>query len=272
MTRRRFHFISGLPRSGSTLLSAILRQNPGLWAGMSGPVSSLVMALQRQMSAENEGSVFVDDAKRRAVLLGLFESYYSDLAPGCTAIDTGRAWCAKMPLLAELFPQAKVIACVRHMPWIVDSFERLTRRNALEPSGLFQFDPGGTVYSRFNALTGSGGAVGGALDSLRQAFWGEQAGSLMLLTYGTLTHEPQRALEAVYDFLGLEPFSHDFENVEYEADAFDRKLGAPGLHRVARRVRPNERLTVLPPDLFARLEGDSFWTDPAKNTRGVRIV
>jgi sulfotransferase len=36
------HFISGLPRSGSTLLSAILRQNPALHAGMTGPMGSLV--------------------------------------------------------------------------------------------------------------------------------------------------------------------------------------------------------------------------------------
>ena len=40
------HFISGLPRSGSTLLAAILRQNPRFHAGMSSPVASLFMALQ----------------------------------------------------------------------------------------------------------------------------------------------------------------------------------------------------------------------------------
>jgi sulfotransferase len=39
------HFISGLPRSGSTLLAAILRQNR-FHAGMSSPVASLFMALQ----------------------------------------------------------------------------------------------------------------------------------------------------------------------------------------------------------------------------------
>lgn len=266
------HFISGLPRSGSTLLAAILRQNPALWAGMSGPVASLVMALQRQMSAENEGHVFIGDAQRRAVLRGVFDNFYADVHPMRTVLDTNRAWCGKTPLLAELFPQARVIACVRHMPWIVDSFERLTRRNALEPSGIFRFDPGGTVYSRFNALTGSDGPVGGAFDALRDAFWGEQAPNLMLLTYQTLTHDPAAALAAVYDFLGLEPFAHDFENVVYEADEFDRKLGAPGLHRVDRAVRPNERTTVLPPDLFARLEADSFWLDPSRNTRGVRVV
>jgi sulfotransferase len=44
------HFISGLPRSGSTLLSAILRQNPRFHAGMTGPVGSLVDANLRVMS------------------------------------------------------------------------------------------------------------------------------------------------------------------------------------------------------------------------------
>jgi len=36
----RLHFISGLPRSGSTLLSAILRQNPRFYAGMTSPVAT----------------------------------------------------------------------------------------------------------------------------------------------------------------------------------------------------------------------------------------
>jgi hypothetical protein len=34
------HFISGLPRSGSTLLAALLRQNPRFEAGMSGPLAA----------------------------------------------------------------------------------------------------------------------------------------------------------------------------------------------------------------------------------------
>jgi sulfotransferase len=154
----------------------------------------------------------------------------------------------------------------------MDSFERLTRKNALQPSGIFRFDAGGTVYSRFSGLTGSDGAIGAAFDSLREAFYSEQSANLMLLTYNTLTQEPARALAAVYDFIGEPAFAHDFNNVDYEAEAFDLKLGAPGLHRVGRVVRAQERSTILPPDLFARLEPDSFWKDPARNPRGVRIV
>ena len=51
------HFISGLPRSGSTLLAALLRQNPRFEAGMSGPLAGLFGALLGEMSARNEFSV-----------------------------------------------------------------------------------------------------------------------------------------------------------------------------------------------------------------------
>jgi sulfotransferase len=59
------HFISGLPRSGSTLLAGLLRQNPRFEAGMSGPLAGLFGALLGEMSARNEYSVFIDDAKRQ---------------------------------------------------------------------------------------------------------------------------------------------------------------------------------------------------------------
>ena len=46
----KIHFISGLPRSGSTLLAALLRQNPRFQVGMSGPLAGLFGALLGQMS------------------------------------------------------------------------------------------------------------------------------------------------------------------------------------------------------------------------------
>ncbi|MGC2777569.1 MAG: sulfotransferase, partial [Bradyrhizobium sp.] len=114
------HFISGLPRAGSTLLSAILRQNPRFRAGMTGPVGSLVDAMLRSMSMSNETSIFITDAQRKALLEGIFSSYYADVPKGDVVFDTNRNWCTRLPLLTELFPRAKVICCVRDVPWILD--------------------------------------------------------------------------------------------------------------------------------------------------------
>ena len=266
------HVISGLPRSGSTLLAAILAQNPALHAGMSSPLLSLVQAMLRAMSQENEGAPFITDAKREAVLRGVVEGYFADLPAGVTAIDTNRGWCAKLPLLARLYPDARIIACVRDLSWIMDSLERIQRANPLEPSRIHNYDAGGTVYGRVGALAASDGMVGFALDALREAFFSpEAAGRLMLLDYDTLTAAPGRAMDAVYDFLGLTGFRHDFENVRYDADEFDRRLGVPGLHRVGRRVVAQARATILPPALFARFAGDAFWRD-GPNPHAVAVV
>src|SRR5436853_1122507 len=107
------HFISGLPRSGSTLLSAVLRQNPRIHANMSSPVAAMFLALQGSMSRRNEGTVFTEEAQKREVLRTLFSAYYHAIHPTQVVVDTNRMWCSKLPTLAQLFPSAKVICCVR---------------------------------------------------------------------------------------------------------------------------------------------------------------
>lgn len=266
------HFISGLPRSGSTLLAAILRQNPRFHAGMSSPVGSLFMALQGAMSKRNEAAVFIDETQKRELLKGLFDNYYHALHPEKLVFDTNRAWCSKLPTLARLFPEAKVICCVRHVPWIMDSLERIIRQNAFELSGIFGYEPTNTVYTRVNRLAVNDGLVGFAMDALREAFWGEHADRLILVGYEALAKRPEQTLRQIYDFLGEPWFPHDFDNVEYAVDEFDLALGTPNLHTVRRKVEWIDRSSVLPPELFDRFVNDAFWTVPALNTHNVPVI
>ena len=267
----RLHFISGLPRSGSTLLGALLAQNPRFHTSMSSPVAGLFGTMLEELSARNEFAMFYDDAARKRVLRGIVENYYAGSAKS-VIFDTNRAWCAWMPAIAELFPDARVIACVRDMPWIIDSIERVVSANAFSPSSIFGFKAGGTVYSRANGVAGSDGMVGYPYDALKQAFYGEQADRLLLVQYETLTTDPARALNAIYDFIGETAFRHDFDHVQFDDRGFDARAGTPGLHRVRERVAASPRATVLPPDLFKRFENDAFWRHPQLNTRKVHIV
>lgn len=267
----RFHFISGLPRSGSTLLAALLKQNPRFHAGMSSPVAGMFAAMMGEMSERNEFSVFIDDAARQRVARGLFDNFYAD-SDAEVVFDTSRSWCARLPAIAGLFPESRVIACVRDMPWIIDSIERVIRSNAFSPSSIFNFSTGGTVYSRANGLASSDGMIGYAYDALREAYYGPHADRLLLLRYETLTADPRQALAAIYDFIGEPAFAHDFEHVQFDAETFDRRAGTPGLHTVRPRVAAENRQSVLPPDLAARFERDAFWNQPGLNPRGVRIV
>lgn len=268
----KFHFISGLPRSGSTLLSAILKQNPKFHANMSGPVAGLVGGLLSSLSARNEFSVFIDDDKRRSVIKSVFDSYYAD-STAEVVFDTSRSWCARMSLLNELHPQSKVIACVRQMPWVIDSIERLVQKNVFQPSSIFGYMAGGTVYNRSEAVAKGDGMVGYAFNALKEAYFGEfAAGRLMLLQYETLVADPEKAINALYDFIGEAPFEHDFENIEFDATEFDLKAGTPGLHEIKPRIVNQQRKTVLPPDVFNRYLKDAFWAEAANQREGVLIV
>ena len=270
---RPIHFISGLPRSGSTLLSALLKQNPRFHAGMSGPVAGMFSSLLGEMSGRNEFSVFINDEQRKRVLSGVFSSFYGPEFEAEVIFDTNRMWCTKMRALRQLLPDSRVIACVRHLPWVIDSVERLIRKNTFQPSSIFNYQTGGTVYSRADALASGDGMVGYAFSALKEAYFDEGAGGqLMLLQYETLTREPAKALASIYSFIGEKPFKHDFDNVSYDASEFDTRAGTPGLHKVRAKVEPSERQTILPPEIVRRFENDAFWRDAALNVRGVRVV
>ena len=239
---------------------------------MSSPVGSLFMALQGAMSRRNEAAVFIDEVQKREILRGVFDNYYHAIHKEKLVFDTNRAWCSKLPTLVKLFPDAKVICCVRHVPWIMDSIERLIRENAFELSGIFNFESLNTVYTRVNRLATSDGLVGFAMDALREAFWGAHGDRLILVGYEAIAKQPEKTMRQLYEFLGEPWFSHDFDNVEYEANDFDLALGTPNLHRVRRKVDWIERNTILPPELFNRFVNDAFWTIPELNTNNIPVL
>ena len=270
---RAFHFISGLPRAGSTLLAAILKQNPRFHAGMTSPVADIMGVVVAEMSSKNDFSYAISDEARVSVLHGLVENFYAAQSDAEVVFDTSRLWCSRIQMLDALFPKSKIIACVRPLPWVLDSMERLVRKQPVNVSKVFRFDTNTTIYSRVQALTDPRGMVGFSFQAIKDAFYGQYAaGHLMLLTYETLTKNPEAALRAVYDFIGEPWFEHDFNSVEYGASEFDMRVGMPGLHTVRSRVEAPERKPILPLEIFNRFLPESFWLDPKNNISGVPIV
>ncbi len=269
---RKFHFISGLPRSGSTMLSAILRQNPRFHAGMSSPVASFFEGILGQVSAGSEWVAQVDTAKRRAILKGLFDIYYAD-SKSEVVFDTNRLWSAKLPAILDLFPDAKIVATVRNVDWVMDSIERLYRANPYENTLLFANGAErSTVYTRVEALAQRNRLVGLGWSALKEAFYGEHGKALLVVDYDILTQRPGEVMPLIYKFLDEEWFEHDFDQLEFDAPEFDVGLGVKGLHKVRKKVNFVPRQSILPPDLFAQYSGLSFWKDMASSRAYVIAV
>ena len=187
-------------------------------------------------------------------------------------IDTNRLWSAQLPLISELFPSAKLIACVRNPAWVMDSLELLHRSNPLHVSKIFGAPADrATIYNRAEAMLRGDRLIGYALNALREAYYGPDAAKLLLLEYDILCQQPKQAIDLIYHFLDEPAFEHDFDNVEYEAETFDRQLDTPGLHRVKQKVEFKPRETCLPPDIFQRFAQMAFWREDTR-TKAFRIV
>lgn len=258
---QKLHFISGLPRAGSTLLAGLLRQNPRFHAAITSPVAPLINGALEQMGANSEFYAFFDTEKRKAICNALFQAYYKNKSDKTVIFDTNRIWTARLHQLTELFGDFKMICCVRNPAWIMDSFERIYRKNPFDYSRMFNTSNRLTVYSRCEAMMNTGGVVGSAWTALKEAYYGEFSNRLLLVDYDLLTQHPRQALDLIYTFIGEVPFEHDVSNVDYEEGEFDQLLGVKGLHTVKRKVEFCPRRTILPPDLFNSFFEMDFWQD-----------
>lgn len=239
---------------------------------MTSPVASLIGAVLPKMSGASEFVTFFDDERRQAILRAVFDGYYAE-ADGKTVFDTNRTWAAKAPLLAQLYPRSRIICCVREVSWIIDSIEQMLRKNPLQLSRVFNFQAGGTVYSRVESLMNSDtGLVGLAWSSFREAWFGEHAKRLIVINYDTFVRDPKAMMMRLYAELDEPVFAHDYDNVVYDEPDYDAHLGMPGMHKVRGKVEHRSRQPCIPPDLLAKYADANFWLKPEANRKGALVL
>lgn len=259
---KEFFFISGLPRSGSTLLSAILRQNPEFYADISSPVQGLVSSTINVITG-SESNHLIDEDRRTSILRAMFNAYY-DAVEQPTVFDTSRGWTAKTSLLKTLYPQTKIICCVRDLPWILDSFERISAKNNLWNASLTDDEASQTVTTRCDALMD----VKKEGQVVKPYYFLEEGlllnpDMIMLVEYESLCKKPESVMRELYDFIDKPYYDHDFKNVEYDNEVYDKALNMKSLHTVRKEVTWQERPSILPKSVWEKYAGKEFWRKPA---------
>jgi sulfotransferase len=259
---RKFHFIAGLPRSGSTLLSSILNQNPRFSASISDALISYARSIIVNTDAGSGIRSLVPVEKQRKMIHALFDSYYSDGNDVC--FNTNRAWGAHTNLIRDLYPQSRIILCIRDVPWILDSFEKLHQNTPYDLKAIYGSQDLPTVYHRTNSLidlhAGGSGLVGNSILNTKQALFSAEQPMICVIEYNTLCTQTERVLRALYDFLDQPYFEHDFNNVTASYDEYDRALNMRDLHKVRAKVGLIKRTPILPQDLWERWQSETFWT------------
>jgi sulfotransferase len=255
---KKIHFISGLPRSGSTLLTSILNQNPEFYSNISNPLARFVRSIVIETFQCPGYHLQCLEEKRLELIKNLIETYHSHI-PQPVCFNTNRGWTSIAQLIEPIFPDAKIICTVRDIRWILDSFEVLFKKNPFNVSKMYSDQEAETVYTRANALMSPGHTVRFAYDSLKEIMFGPQKHMAMLIDYEQLTKHPLQTMQSLYNFIDEPYFEHDFNNVDCNYDEYDQDANIKGLHTIRKEVKFIERESVLPVDIqreFSKLE---FW-------------
>jgi sulfotransferase len=253
---KKYHFITGLPRSGSTLLSSILKQNPRFHSSITDPLATLLKGVIETCQDGPGMKHEVPIPRRKNIATSIFEGYYKDVDKE-VIFNTNRAWTYVTHLLKEIYPESKIIICVRDIKWIIDSFELAHRRNPLS-TNTFSGGLGGSVYSRADALMKDDGIIGFPYIGIKQAITGSEKKNLMIVEYDQLCKNPNGIMKALYNFIHEDFFEHDYNNVEASWDEYDSEIGVD-LHKVRKKVEHKTRETILPPDLIAKYSNMEVW-------------
>lgn len=261
---KKYHFISGLPRSGTTLFSSIMNQNPKFQASISGPLARFSRAIIQESSSQGGYRYQCPESKRKQIIHNMFDTYYDTDKE--VFFDTNRGWTLLTPLISDLYPDAKILLFVRDISWILDSFETLFQKNPYTITNMFTTDEATNVYSRAETLMRSDRTLGFAYSALKQALMSNEYSKIKVIEYDTLAKYPEETIRSVYKFIGEEYYEgHDYSNVETPdvAEDFDGDVQLNGLHTLRQEVKFISRKSILPPDLFQNFVGAEVWRDPS---------
>ena len=253
---KQYYFISGLPRSGSTLLSAILRQNPEFYADIASQVEALTGS-SIDIVTGGESNLTVTEDQRKNLMYGIFDGYYQHIDKP-VIFDSSRSWTKKTNFLKALFPYTKILCPVRDIVSILNSFEVILNKNCFYTKQINEKVFSQNIFMRIQEIFER--EIINYYSFLQEGY-ALNPEMIHFIEYENLCKEPEKTMRGVYEFLEKPYYSHDFENLEYSNENFDRACNLKDLHTVKRRVEYKPPRIILPPEIVQKYSemNMEFW-------------
>ena len=246
---KTFHYLSGLPRSGNTVVSSLLNQNPNVYSSGLSPVCEYLWILSQ--SALSQENVIRNKNRSRSdfVFSNLLNNYYADINKPIV-FDREKNWGtpANLSLIKTYFTkEPKIVYTVRPVVEILTSFlsldtawidRSMNNNNWNYKSYLTQDD------NRCDYLMRAYGEIDQGLLVLNEVLKPENKDVFCVVEYSDLINNPQDTMDNIYKFIGLKSFVHNFNSIKKLEVDDDMAIGLPkDLHK----VRPQLNKTSLKP-------------------------
>jgi sulfotransferase len=267
--KKTYYFLSGLPRSGNTLLSAILNQNPNIYSSPLSPVLDLMWEYSKSYNYLNSIKRNQENRDRGLELLSsFFDTFYKNVEKPIV-FDRQKDW--GMPGNLDLIKKhitksPKIIVTVRDILEILASFIQLDSdrlKNDVISNNAFVNIYRSDEDCICEYLMQTNGDIDRSLVSVASAFYLENRDIFHIVEYNDLISKPQETMSGIYKFLELPDYNHDFNNIKKIELDNDIDLGYPeNLHHVRESLsRSSTSVDILSDYIKHKYSNMEFWRD-----------
>ena len=239
--------MGGLPRSGSTLLTAILNQHPDIYASPMSPLLGMYWKLhEATYNTEFWNAGLRNDSAERT-LNSLGNLFYADIQKPIV-IDKSRSWGTPgNQIVAEAFSnKPKTIIVLRPILEVLSSFIRLAEKNpdnfidkALGENDFYVKYYRDVNEARCDWLMRSNGEIDQSLLAIATLLQNPE--TCHVVWYDDLISQPQKCLTDIYKFLNIENFIHSFNKIKQLDKHKDfEAFGIKDLHTIKSSITPSQ--------------------------------
>lgn len=242
-------FLSGLPRSGSTLLCNLLAQHPEVTSSSSSPLCNIICNMRRTWS---------DDPFLLSQLDNNFDEIHQKLidstkafaekwceSTGTFYIDKNRSWLRSIELLNILWPDFKIIVTVRDLIDVLGSIENKHRKTY-----MFDFPDHmehDLIDGRASALFADNGVVGSCLKPISnlQDLSEDIKKHIFFVRYEDMLHNTGSMLDNLTKWLEIDPYEFDLDNIQQYTTESDSYYRMKYPHKVSQKLVPPKHQYVV---------------------------
>jgi len=238
---KQFVCLSGLPRTGSTLLSAILSQNPKIHAEGNSAVCQLMWDLHKSCVTNASEQLLANNRLQTIhdVVSSIPWIYYKNIEEPII-LDKCRSWTieANIQILKKFVnPNIKIIVLERSIIEIVRSFAKLYKENNR------QFNASSMLVPQSEPIMRS-------IAGLQWAKKNNQDNTFLFISYDELINNTKEMVDKIYNFCGWEPFDHNYENIILKYPENDDVYQLQGQHKIRPTIGKVDNLIELPKEVI----------------------
>jgi sulfotransferase len=246
MNSKTFYFLASLPRSGSTLLTTLLDQNPNIHSTYGTSIPSIFRLLDKtfldlEPVIHNQNLLGYDN-----LLKNLYPSFFSHINKPII-IDKLPRQEDPITLINTMKicnPNFKVIFTVRPILEILASFIKLCRNTPdinvydknMKEYNYFPLKYRDIDEARCDWLMEKTTVITSSIDLLYTALSSEYKENFLIIKYEDLTLDTENTINKIYKFLNVLNYNHNYYNIK--GPNFDdfKLYGIPNLHTVKKTI------------------------------------